>query len=128
MEDCYRQAASLLVLRPAATAKAGYELLLLHKPRKRDVWQLPQGGKEEGETAEIKVETKEVKAAAAEEAPTLEDLVGIGEKGLALLKENGYDSLEKIAKASVDELTQIKGLGKIKAEKIIEQSKKMLGQ
>ncbi len=26
-------------------------MLLLHKPRKRDAWQLPQGGAEEGETA-----------------------------------------------------------------------------
>lgn len=26
--------------------------MLLHKPRKRDAWQIPQGGMEEGETAE----------------------------------------------------------------------------
>ncbi|HVW66808.1 MAG TPA: NUDIX hydrolase [Candidatus Peribacteraceae bacterium] len=51
MQDTYRQAASLLLLRPAPTT-TGYELLLLHKPRKRDAWQLPQGGVEEGETAE----------------------------------------------------------------------------
>jgi len=28
------------------------EVLLLHKPRKRDAWQLPQGGQEEGESLE----------------------------------------------------------------------------
>ncbi|UPA22194.1 NUDIX domain-containing protein [Candidatus Peribacteria bacterium] len=49
MNDMYRAAASLLLLRPAQN---GYELLLLHKPRKRDAWQLPQGGAEKGETAE----------------------------------------------------------------------------
>ncbi len=49
MQDIYRSAASLLVLRPAKDG--GYDLLLLHKPRKRDAWQLPQGGAEEGETA-----------------------------------------------------------------------------
>lgn len=27
-------------------------MLLLHKPRKRDAWQIPQGGMEEGETPE----------------------------------------------------------------------------
>lgn len=31
-------------------AEDGFEVLLLHKPRKRDSWQLPQGGMEEGET------------------------------------------------------------------------------
>lgn len=49
MKDMYRAAASLLLLRPA---EDGYEFLLLHKPRKRDAWQLPQGGADEGETAE----------------------------------------------------------------------------
>jgi len=49
--DCYRNAASLLLLRPFKTGK-GWEILLLHKPRKRDAWQLPQGGMEGDETAE----------------------------------------------------------------------------
>lgn len=50
MPDTYRQAASLLLLRPVT--EGGFEMLLLHKPRKRDAWQLPQGGFEAGETAE----------------------------------------------------------------------------
>ncbi len=50
MKDTYRLAASLLLLRP--TADDRFELLLLHKPRKRDAWQLPQGGVEQGETTE----------------------------------------------------------------------------
>ena len=48
-EEVYRSAASMLVLRPF---EGTYQLLLLHKPRKRDAWQLPQGGCEEGETVE----------------------------------------------------------------------------
>ncbi len=47
MEDVYRRAASILVLRPV---ERGYHILLLHKPRKRDAWQLPQGGVEDGES------------------------------------------------------------------------------
>jgi putative (di)nucleoside polyphosphate hydrolase len=47
--DRYRSAASLIVLRAIG---GGYQLLLLHKPRKKDSWQLPQGGVEEGETIE----------------------------------------------------------------------------
>lgn len=50
VKDCFRQAASLLLLRP--TQADQYELLLLHKPRKRDAWQLPQGGREADETVE----------------------------------------------------------------------------
>ncbi len=48
MQEAYRIAASALVFRPAASG--GLEVLLLHKPRKRDAWQLPQGGAEEGES------------------------------------------------------------------------------
>ena len=29
-----------------------YQLLLVHKPRKKDAWQIPQGGAEEGESIE----------------------------------------------------------------------------
>ena len=55
MTDVYRRAASILVLRPVEVCKPGgvcetvYQILLLHKPRKKDAWQLPQGGVEAGE-------------------------------------------------------------------------------
>ncbi len=52
MSDSYRSAASILVLRPAKRGGGRHELLLVHKPRKKDSWQLPQGGMEEGETPE----------------------------------------------------------------------------
>ena len=51
MEDIYRRAASVVLLRPAS-GESAFQLLLLHKPRKRDDWQLPQGGVEQGETIE----------------------------------------------------------------------------
>lgn len=53
MQETYRAAASIIVLRPSAEASDGsFDLLLLHKPRKRDSWQLPQGGQEGEETIE----------------------------------------------------------------------------
>ncbi|MDB4978663.1 MAG: putative (di)nucleoside polyphosphate hydrolase [Candidatus Peribacteria bacterium] len=57
MTDKYRQAASMIVLRPNQSAGSAesaepYELLLLHKPRRNDAWQLPQGGLEQGENVE----------------------------------------------------------------------------
>lgn len=55
-EDVYRSAASIVVLRSAEVcAREGctvYQMLLLHKPRKNDAWQLPQGGVEAGESLE----------------------------------------------------------------------------
>ena len=57
MSDVYRLAASILVLRPTEVSSRDgsstvYQLLLLHKPRKKDAWQLPQGGVEAGENIE----------------------------------------------------------------------------
>lgn len=58
MKDEYRSCASVLVLRKSSVCSPGedcgdvYEVLLLKKPRKKDAWQLPQGGVEEGETTE----------------------------------------------------------------------------
>ncbi len=46
MQEIYRSAASILVLRPVDDT---HQILLLHKPRKKDAWQLPQGGVEAGE-------------------------------------------------------------------------------
>lgn len=51
----YRQAAAILLLRHVPERgheRFPYQVLLVHKPRKRDAWQLPQGGMEAGETVE----------------------------------------------------------------------------
>lgn len=50
----YRQAVAALVLKPADVCSPDgcdtvYSVLLVHKPRLRDAWQLPQGGIEAGE-------------------------------------------------------------------------------
>lgn len=55
MEKKYRQAASILLVRPTSVCSPDgcgqiFEVLLVHKPRKYDAWQLPQGGVEEGES------------------------------------------------------------------------------
>jgi len=45
---------------------------------------------------------------------------------IAALKEAGLDTLEKISQADIDGLRQIKGIGKVKAEKIIKQTQQLL--
>lgn len=57
---------------------------------------------------------------------SIADLTGVGEKLVGELEEKGFVTLDKIAEASVDDLTQIKGLGKIKAQKLIDEAKKLL--
>ncbi len=75
MNEVYRSCASILVFRPAEVCSPDgcqtlYEILLLHKPRKNDAWQLPQGGVEEGETTE-QAALRELKEEAGIEAKVL---------------------------------------------------------
>jgi 8-oxo-dGTP pyrophosphatase MutT (NUDIX family) len=46
----HRPCVSVIVLRPRETG--GCDVLLVHKPRKRDTWQIPQGGIEQSESIE----------------------------------------------------------------------------
>ena len=61
-----------------------------------------------------------------EEEVSIADLSGVGDKAIAQLTEAGFDMLEKIAEASVDDLTQIKGFGKVKAKKMIKEAQALL--
>jgi len=47
----YRSAVAVLVLKKDLDGL--FRILLVHKPRKSDAWQLPQGGIEDGETPEV---------------------------------------------------------------------------
>lgn len=70
MQDTYRRAASMLLFRTREGVGSGGDILLLHKPRKKDAWQLPQGGMEEGETAE-ECAARELKEEAGLEGVTM---------------------------------------------------------
>ncbi|MCK5259669.1 MAG: transcription termination/antitermination protein NusA [Candidatus Omnitrophica bacterium] len=61
-----------------------------------------------------------------EEEVSIADLSGVGDKAIAQLTEAGFDMLEKIAEAKVEDLTQVKGVGKVKAEKMIKEAKALL--
>ncbi len=80
----------------------------------------------EGAEEEAKEEAKEEAPAAKEGAPRIADLPGVGEKVVTALQEAGFDTIEKIANANPDDLTEIKGLGKIKAAKVVKEAKKIL--
>ncbi len=61
-----------------------------------------------------------------EAAPSLASLSGVGKKLKEALVAAGFDSLEKIAEANPENLTEIKGLGEVKAGKMIKEAKKLL--
>ncbi len=71
-------------------------------------------------------EKKEKKA--KEEKILLESLPGVGEKTLASLKEADLNTLEDVLKADIQGLIKIKGIGQKKAEKLIEETKKLIGK
>jgi len=56
----------------------------------------------------------------------LEHVNGIGKAIVERMKESGIDSIEKLASIDVKELLEIKGIGKVTAEKYIEHAKEML--
>jgi N utilization substance protein A len=55
----------------------------------------------------------------------LTDIDGVGPKAQRALITAGYDTLEKIKSLGVEELTQVEGIGKKTAEKIIKSAKEM---
>jgi transcription termination factor NusA len=50
----------------------------------------------------------------------------VGEKTVIGLKEAGFKSLEDIAEAEVVGLTKVKGIGEKKAQKLIEEARKLI--
>ncbi len=57
--------------------------------------------------------------------PTLEDIKGLGNK-ITVFKDAGIDSVEKLAEAKVEDLTELKGVGQATAEKLIASAKQLL--
>jgi N utilization substance protein A len=81
-------------------------------------------GKEKALTPDEALKKEVELADAAEESLNdISSLEGAGPKTVDLLKEAGFDSIEKIAEASIEALTEVDGVGAKKAEKLIESAK-----
>lgn len=77
---------------------------------------------------ELDIRTKAtavVEAQKEKEVVSLEQIVGVGERTLANLKEAGLNTLEDILKADIKDLIKIKGIGQKKAQKLIEEAKRL---
>jgi len=72
-----------------------------------------------------KKEKKEQKKKTKEKTPSIEELTGIGEKTLLNLRDAGFKTIDDIANADIKTLMQVKGIGEKKAQKMIDESKKL---
>ncbi len=94
--------------------------------------ELVQGEKVEKKAAKEKAGKKPRKAKRDKEEKkktvSPEELSGVGEKTLSLLKEAGFKTVDAIAAADIAELTKIKGIGQKKAEKLIQEAKQLSGK
>jgi N utilization substance protein A len=61
----------------------------------------------------------------AGKGPLLTELSGVGDKLLKNLAEAGFNTVQELAVADKERLLKIKGIGKLKAEKIIKAAKKI---
>jgi N utilization substance protein A len=78
---------------------------------------------------EVRKERKQKKTKQAKKeskkALAIEQLSGVGGKTLANLQEAGINSLEDIINSGISGLTKIKGIGEKKAEKLIQEAKRL---
>ena len=63
--------------------------------------------------------TEEVPQAQSAKVVSLTSLEGVGPKTAGILKEAGYDTVEKLKGLTVEDLTKLQGIGEKTAEKII---------
>lgn len=75
---------------------------------------------------ETKEETKEERVREVKKEPvSLEKLPGVGKKTLANLRQAGFNTVDDILKTDIKDLLHIKGIGKKKAQNLIEEAKKL---
>ena len=100
-------------------------------------WEMDIRGKEEkakaalaelapkAETTAVSKEVAETPAEGSKGVPKLTDLNGVGPKVEKALVAAGYDTVEKIRELTVEALTELEGIGKRTAEKIIKSAKEI---
>src|SRR3989338_5104583 len=92
-------------------------------------WELDIRTKETLVEATPEPEAKKKEQKELKETPfSLDQLSGVGEKTKSSLIEAGFSDIESMANASVEALSEVKGIGKIKAKKLIEQAKELVTQ
>lgn len=91
---------------------------------KKDVLELKT---DKAAAVEAPAAKEEKKGKEKKKGASLEDLPGVGDKTKECLKDAGLSTLEDILKAGKEGLVQIKGIGDKRAQKLIEEAKKLKG-
>lgn len=79
-----------------------------------------------GATAETSTSTSSETEQAAEEDAELEDIWGVGASRADDLRDAGFDSVQDVADASTDALTEVSGIGDSTADKMIDSAKDLV--
>ncbi len=108
-----------------ASKLIGWELDIRTKETADSAALKPKEETEENEAVTKKGETA-VEETDKKKKVGLENLPGVGEKTVLNLKQAGFDSIESLTKAKTDDLIKIKGIAEKKAQKLIEESKRLL--
>ncbi len=103
-----------------ASKLLGWDIDIRSEKRLKELQEQEEAGKtKEKERGKKDVKKKKEKKGKSQVA----GLEGVGKKTYGLLVENGYDSIDKLAQAAVEDLTDLEGIGKKTAEKIIKAAK-----
>jgi len=108
-----------------ASKLVGWEMDIRGKEEKAKAALEAKPGKEKEAEAEGRAVPSEEKESGVKSQFKLTDLKGIGVKVEKILIEAGYDTVEKIKKITVEDLTKLDGIGTKTAEKIIESAKEI---
>lgn len=90
-------------------------------------WELNLFSSDQWKQLQQQQDQDDADAQGKEQSADMNNLPGVGEKLMVQLKEAGFDSLEKIAAAKIEDMVQVKGLGEIKARKLIDEAKSRIG-
>jgi len=83
---------------------------------------------EEGVKASAEENASEAKGGAPGGKPELRELKGVGAKTAGVLAEAGIDTIEKLSKANIEDLTKLSGIGKKTAEKMLKAARERMAQ
>lgn len=113
-----------------ASRLTGWELDIRTKEPKKEAVVVAQEKVEKvtEKTSGNKKKEKKEKKAPKQETISIENLSGVGEKTVSLLKKAGFSSIADIANSTIEALTQVKGIGEKKAQNLIEEAKKISGK
>ncbi len=115
-----------LDVRSKAAAEEAAKALEEKKAKEQEAAQAQaKAAEEKPEKAKEEKKPKAKPEKKAQKTAGIEELSGVGEKTLALLAKAGFNALADIAKADIAALTEIKGVGKAKAQKWIKEAKKL---